>query len=73
MGDLDSDRHISHRLLIINDSLFMTHTKVLYFYLDEKDVGCPKQSISFIFKITCPNKKLLYDYANTIYSLANNL
>ena len=35
---------------------------VLYFYLDGKTVGCPDQAVTFLVKINCPNKKLLFDY-----------
>ena len=38
---------------------------VLYFYLDDKAVGCPEQALTFSMKISCPNKQLLFDYSRS--------
>lgn len=35
---------------------------ILTFYLIDRDVGCPKQSLTFVFEVTCPDKELLFNY-----------
>ena len=35
---------------------------ILTFYLIDRDVGCPKQSLTFVLEVTCPKKKLLFNY-----------
>ena len=35
---------------------------ILTFYLIDRDIGCPKQSLTFVLEVTCPKKKLLFNY-----------
>ena len=59
LGELD------YRLVIFESVSNPDDTNVptiLTFYLIDRDIGCPKQSLTFVLEVTCPKKKLLFNY-----------
>jgi len=59
LGELD------YRLVIFESVTNPDDTNaptILTFYLIDRDIGCPKQSLTFVLEVTCPKKKLLFNY-----------
>ena len=60
LGELDYSLVISESVTNPDDDTNVP--TILTFYLIDRDVGCPKQSLTFVLEVTCPEKKLLFDY-----------
>ena len=46
---------------------------ILTFYLIDRDIGCPKQSLTFVLEVTCPKKKLLFNYGKVEFIKSEGL
>ena len=41
---------------------------MLYYYFQNKEVGCPNQGLTFVLKIKCPEKQMIFDYGKMMYN-----